>query len=71
MPSTHTTPKPKGLLRRMERFMVGLVMSLMAFVLERVVMRSIRREGGEPKHPTVDATSITTKGGEIEFEPDR
>ena len=71
MSSPRTTPKPKNLFRKLERVFVGFMMSIMAFVLEKVVMRGIRKEGGDPKHPSVqESTSITTKGGEIDFEPE-
>jgi hypothetical protein len=71
MPAGHTTRKPKGFFRRLERFMVGLVMSLTAFVLEKMVMRSVKRDGGDPKRFGSEATSITTKGADVDFEPDR
>jgi hypothetical protein len=62
-----TAPKPKSLFRRLERVMVGLVMTVMAFVLERIVMRSIRREGRAPKR-AADATPITTKGDSVDLD---
>jgi hypothetical protein len=34
--------------RRVERWLVGLVMAVIAFVLERAVLRSIKRGGTEP-----------------------
>lgn len=73
MAPSRTTPKPKGTFRRIERVIVGAVMSMMAFVLEKAVMRSIKRDNGgtEPEASRADATSITTKGGEIDFEPER
>ena len=40
--SGRSTPKPKGL-RRVERWLVGLAMAVVAFVLEKVVMRSVRK----------------------------
>lgn len=36
-------PKPKSALRRVERWLVGVVMAVIAFVLERMVLRSIRK----------------------------
>jgi hypothetical protein len=62
-----TTPPPKGVFRKLERVMVGAVMSVMARVLERMVLRSLRKEGKtEPKQSTV----ITSKGGELDMEPE-
>ena len=55
--------KPKGL-RRVERWVVGLAMGVIAFVLEKAVMRSVKRGGG----PAVESapTTITSKGGDAE-----
>jgi hypothetical protein len=58
-----TTKKPKGL-RRVERWMVGLAMGVIAFVLEKAVMRSVRKGGGVTVEP--EPTTITAKGGEAE-----
>jgi len=57
--------KPKGL-RRLERWMVGLAMGIIAFVLEKAVMRSVKKGGGDV--PVEPPTTITTKGTEAEFE---
>jgi hypothetical protein len=65
------SPKPKTFFRKVERVFIGFLMTIMAFVLEKIVMRGIRKEGGDPKTtPETEATSITTKGGEIDFEPE-
>ena len=59
-------PKPKGF-RRIERLIMGLVMGIIAFILERVVMRSIHRGGGA--EPAVEGgTKLTTKGAEIDVD---
>ena len=55
--------KPKGL-RRVERWAVGLAMGVIAFVLEKAVMRSVKKGGGGPVEPA--PTTITSKGGEAE-----
>ena len=60
------TPKPKTLFRRVERVLVGAVMTVMAFVLERAVMRSIRKGGGEPAE--AKGTALKKKGNEIDLE---
>ena len=55
--------------RRVERWAVGVVMAVMAFVLERAVLRSVRkgettaRRNEAPPPPT----SITSKGGEVDL----
>lgn len=63
-------PKPKTFFRRTERVMVGAAMSVMAFFLEKVVMRTIREEGGPAKGSGDGGTAITTKGSDIDFEPE-
>lgn len=55
--------------RRLERWLVGVVMAVMAFVLERAVLRSVRKgetsarrnEGSPPPTP------ITSKGGDVDL----
>jgi hypothetical protein len=59
-----TVPKPKGI-RRVERWLVGIAMALVAFVLERVVMRSVRR--GETTMAAPAPTTVTAKGGEVDL----
>jgi hypothetical protein len=48
-----------------ERWVVGLGMGVIAFVLEKAVMRSVKKGGGSstPSEPT----TITSKGAEAEF----
>ncbi len=58
-------PKPTGL-RRLERGVMGMLMGVIAFILEKVVMRSIRREGGT--EPSAEGMTVTTKGGEIDVD---
>jgi hypothetical protein len=74
MPTSHVPYKPKSLLRRAERVLVGFMMSVMAFFLEKIVMRGVRKKGGStkaPKHGGLpEGTAITTKGGAIDFEPE-
>ncbi|HWP01029.1 MAG TPA: hypothetical protein VNL74_10475 [Methylococcus sp.] len=36
------------LLRRLERWLVGSAMAVMAYLLEKTVLRSIRRGGAKP-----------------------
>ena len=57
--------KPKGVFRRLERWFVGIVMAVIAFVLEKAVMRSVRK-GGSSK-ATASPTTLTSKGGEIDL----
>jgi hypothetical protein len=63
--------KPKTLWRKIERWMVGVVMAVIAFVIERMVLRSIRR-AGKPAASTAASkeelhTTLTSKGGEVDL----
>jgi hypothetical protein len=64
-PTKRSTKKPKGL-RRIERWMVGLAMGVIAFVLEKAVMRSVRKGGGST--PAPEPTTITSKGAEADLD---
>jgi len=59
------TPRPKGI-RRIERWLVGLAMAVVAFTLERLVMRSVRKSGETKAQP--QPTRVTSKGGEVDLE---
>ena len=59
--------KPKGF-RRFERWMIGVVFSVMAFVLEKFVMRSVRRKGGVEPLPADEGPAVVSKGGEVEVD---
>ena len=62
--SRRSTPKPKGL-RRVERWLVGLAMAVVAFVLEKVVMRSVRKGGTVTTQP--EPTTVTARGGDVDL----
>jgi hypothetical protein len=55
---------PKGI-RRVERWFVGVMMGIVAFVLERIVLRSVKK-----KHPETASTSstLTSKGGDVDLD---
>jgi hypothetical protein len=53
--------------RRIERWMVGIVMAMIAIVLERMVLRSIKKKG-EPTKPPPAPTSLTSRGGQVELD---
>jgi hypothetical protein len=63
--AARSTPKPKGI-RRVERWLVGLAMAVVAFILERLVMRSVKKSGDLKGRPPV--TTVTSKGGEVDLE---
>ena len=51
----------------MERWIVGVAMAVVAFVLEKVVMRSVRKERRAHTDPT-PTTTLTSKGGEVDLD---
>lgn len=55
--------------RRFERWLVGVVMAVMAFVLERAVLRSVRKGGTTPRRTEAPQppTPITSKGGDVDL----
>ena len=62
--------KPKSVWRRIERWLVGIAMALVAFVLEKFVMRAVRKrqQAGEEPNKKKDApTTLTSKGGEVDL----
>jgi hypothetical protein len=64
--------KPKSVWRKIERWMVGLVMAMIAFVLEKMVLRSVRKAGKGGKGGKSESweelhTTLTSKGGEVDL----
>jgi hypothetical protein len=55
---------PKGI-RRLERWFVGVMMGIIAFALEKIVLRSVKK-----KHPVTEATAstLTSKGGDVDLD---
>lgn len=48
--------------------MVGVVMAVIAFVLEKMVLRSIRKGGKSEEASTEELhTTLTSKGGEVDL----
>lgn len=56
----------RSIWRRAERWMVGVAMGVMAFVLEKAVLRSIRKGEVEAKPVALSPPTGTIKGKEIE-----
>lgn len=56
--------RPKGI-RRLERWFVGVMMGIIAFALEKIVLRSVKK-----KHPETgpEASTLTSKGGDVDLE---
>ena len=63
-------PRPKSVWRRLERWLVGLVMAVIAYVLEKMVMRGIRK-ADKGKSEEELHTTLTSKGGEVDLEDAR
>ena len=63
-------PKPKSIWRRLERAMMGFVMTVFAFFLDKLVMRALKKQGKDKTATPPEPTQITTKGGSIDFEPE-
>jgi hypothetical protein len=59
--------RPRNPLRRFERWFVGLGMAVIAFILERAVMRSVRRGGSKPDQQAAP-TTFTSRGGDVDVE---
>jgi hypothetical protein len=59
--------KPKTVWRKIERWMVGVVMAVIAFVIERMVLRSIHRAGKPAASKEELHTTLTSKGGEVDL----
>lgn len=57
--------RPKNAFRRVERWLVGLVMGAIAFVLERAVLRSIRKGRTEPKPVSPGEPLATSRGTDL------
>lgn len=64
--TARTTARPKGF-RRFERWLIGLAFAVIAYVLEKVVIRSVRKKGAsEPD----EVTTMISKGGEVDVDLD-
>jgi nitric oxide reductase large subunit len=57
----HILKPPTGF-RRVERWLVGIAMVVIAFVVEKFLLRSVKK--GAPPHPT----TLTSKGGEVDID---
>jgi hypothetical protein len=57
--------RPRSLFRRFERWLVGLVFAVMAFVVERAVLRSIRRGRVTPKAAEPGEPLATSSGTDV------
>lgn len=63
--SRPATRPPRGL-RRVERWLVGIVMAVVAFVLEKVVLHAVKDTPEAPAE--ANASTLTAKGGEVDLD---
>lgn len=64
--SRRATPSPKAL-RRVERWLVGLAMGVVAFLLERIVVRGLKKKG-QKTEPDLQPTTLTSRGGSVDLD---
>jgi len=62
--SARSTPAPHGI-RRLERWLVGIAMGVMAWVLERVVVRGMKARG-ESTEVVPEPTTLRSRGGQVD-----
>jgi hypothetical protein len=65
-----TSPRPRTFLRRVERKLMGAVMWVIAFILEKIIMRSVKKEGKTHIRDEHEPTTLKATGGEVDF-PER
>jgi hypothetical protein len=63
--STRPGAAPVKGIRRLERWFVGVLMGIVAFILEKIVLRSVKK-----KHPVAEptASTLTSKGGDVDLD---
>jgi hypothetical protein len=52
------TSRPRTRIRRVERWLVGIVMACMVFVLERLVIRQIEKKERTRLEPSATAVTV-------------
>jgi hypothetical protein len=62
--ASRATPAPHGI-RRIERWLVGIAMAIVAWVLERVVVRGMKKRG-EPTEVPREPTTLRSRGGQVD-----
>ena len=64
--------RPTSIWRRIERWLVGIAMSMIAFILERFVLRAVRKRDAQndakkDKKKKDTPTTLTSKGGKVDL----
>ena len=62
------TARPRGR-RRFERWLVGIAMTIVAFILEKAVVRAVRRDG-RGAELEAEPTTFSSRGGEVDLDVD-
>lgn len=62
--SRRTTPAPRGI-RKVERWLVGIGMAVVAFILEKAIVRGLKRRGERPPDDE-PPTTLTSRGGSVD-----
>jgi hypothetical protein len=57
-----TSPRRRSPLRRLERWLVGIFMAVLVFVLERLVMRQIQKKERARAQTAPDALTVGEEG---------
>jgi hypothetical protein len=55
--------------RRVERWLVGIAMGVVALILEKIVVRAVRR-GGRGDELDAEPTTLTARGGDVDLDVD-
>jgi hypothetical protein len=64
------SPRPRTFLRGVERTLMGAVMWVIAFVLEKIVVRSVKKQGKTDIRGEHEPTTIKATGGKVDL-PER
>jgi hypothetical protein len=65
--SARPARRPAKRIRRLERWFVGVMMGIVAFALEKIVLRSVKKKHPETE-PEPTPTTLTSKGGDVDLD---
>jgi hypothetical protein len=58
-------PPPRGI-RKVERWLVGIGMAVVAFILEKAIVRGLKRRGERTPSDEQPPTTLTSHGGSVD-----